>query len=40
MYTSDPEHSLICLASTTYHDGPMIFFISTEIFFNVNEAME
>lgn len=34
------EHGLICLASTTYHNSPMIFFISTDIFFDVNEATE
>ncbi|KAG1843360.1 hypothetical protein DFJ58DRAFT_747905 [Suillus subalutaceus] len=35
-YTEDPEHRLLCLRSVT--DKRMIFFISTKIFFDVDET--
>jgi hypothetical protein len=35
-YTSDPEHGLLCLASMD--ENRMILFISTKVFFEVNEA--
>ncbi|KAG2107448.1 uncharacterized protein F5147DRAFT_205841 [Suillus discolor] len=36
VYTSDPEHRLLCLTSSI--DKPMICLISTKVFFDIDEA--
>ncbi|KAG2141148.1 uncharacterized protein EDB93DRAFT_639459 [Suillus bovinus] len=38
VYTPDPEHRLLCLTSSKFDDEPTIFFISTKIFFDIDQA--